>query len=813
MNQEKQVRLLFDPGKRGSVGLRAVNALRGDRAGALPKPVRKGYRFLGWYTAPDGSADGERMDSSTVLNEDTPSELTLYAHWKKESGARKSSFLTQKRAILALIIAAAVLIAGLAVTNYVVQIYRYEDVDGTVYSIRKKGGVYGLYRRGGGACDVNEDGLYLTTAGTQLEIDKDTGEYEIYAVVDVEGTETLGVNQRVLAFKQLTYDKSSTNDYTRVIKSIEVHNQYGVIDVYRPDGVDTSRFVVRGHEGTAVLSDEVFAQLSNACGYTISIQRLENPVRLADGTIDYAEYGLASETRVKLDDDGNPVKDENGETVTYEYTPTWYTIKTLQPDAKTHLDSYTMTLGDLTVSGAGIYARYEGRDTVYMLSSTSLEATALKPIEALIAGQIVYPMSLNTYSNVRNFVLRTDIDYDRMSVYMAAEVAGILGEIDLDNLSDLTDEQKEKLIEGAKKLDDLEDKDFTELYGRALENCSRKVTAFSYIDLEERENTLYSSYPYRMSSSYMEGYRPNADNIGKMLQLLYSMTFDEVKVLGPTHEQLEAYGLSEAAFDLSYIYTDEEDTWHSNHVVFSKRTDEGKYYAYSENYDMIVEIDEGMVPFLGWDDIDWYDREYFQYNIAHIKEIRLDGAIIRALDSKYRTADGDVVFRLDNSASDQSNGTSAEKLVVYMNGAAMSYDMEIIRVTGKAEMMQGTDNFRRFVQSMLTASIEGDAGLTEEEMAGLRATSDDSDDCYLKITVILDDGQKNAQKANLVYRFYRISERRCYMTIETLGTSESPSSPANGQGMFCVLRSFCDKLATDVTRLYDRIQVYPDSKN
>ena len=31
--------------------------------------------------------------------------------------------------------------------------------------------------------------------------------------------------------------------------------------------------------------------------------------------------------------------------------------------------------------------------------------------------------------------------------------------------------------------------------------------------------------------------------------------------------------------------------------------------------------------------------------------------------------------------------------------------------------------------------------------------------------------------------------------------------------MFCVLRSFCDKLAADVTRLYDRIQVYPDSKN
>ena len=96
-------------------------------------------------------------------------------------------------------------------------------------------------------------------------------------------------------------------------------------------------------------------------------------------------------------------------------------------------------------------------------------------------------------------------------------------------------------------------------------------------------------------------------------------------------------------------------------------------------------------------------------------------------------------------------------------------------------------------------------------MASLR-TTDDSD-CYLKITFTLDDGQKDPQKANLVYRFYRISERRCYMTVETLATPDSPSSPENGQGMFCVLRSFCDKLAADVTRLYDRIQVYPDSKN
>ena len=814
MNEAKEVRLVFNPGKHGTVGLHAVITMSGDRAGALPQPTRRGYTFLGWYTVPDGAAGGEHINSSTVIGADAPETLVLYAHWKKSEKAKKSSLLTQTRAIIALVVAAVVLVGGLVLTNYIVQIYRYEDADGTVYTIRKKGGSYGLYRKDGSPCDTNDEGYYLTSFGTQLEVDAKSGEYEVYAVVDVEGTEVLGNARRVLAFKQLTYDKSSTTDYSRVIRSIEVHNQQGVLDLYRPDGVDTNRFVIRGHEGTAI-SDELFAQLSSGCGYTISMQRLENPVRLADGSIKYAEYGLAKETRVKTDKDGKPVLDENGKEVTYEYTPTWYTVRTLQPDARTGVDSYTMTLGDATISGAGYYARYEGRDTVYILSSTNLEV-ALQPIESLVTGRIVYPMTLNTYFNVRDFVLRTDIHYDRILLHMAAELAGILDEIDLNkvdlnDLSTLTDAQRAALREALDRIDKLDEKQFTEMYDRGLELYSRKVTAFSYVDMEQRENSLYSSYPYRMATAYMAGYRPNADNISKMLQNLYSMSFDAVKVLGPTAEQLQEYDLSEPAFDISFVYTDADGVEHGNHVTFSAKTAEGKYYAFADDYDMIVEIDESMVPFLSWKDIDWYDRDYFQYNIAHIKEIRLDGTAIRALDSKYRTSAGDVVFRLDNTASDQSGGTNSDKLVSYINGLSMAYEMELIRVTGTPEMMTGTDNFRRFVQSLLTASIEGEAGLTAEEMASLR-TTDDSD-CYLKITFTLDDGQKDPQKANLVYRFYRISERRCYMTVETLATPDAPSSPENGQGMFCVLRSFCDKLAADVTRLYDRIQVYPDSKN
>ena len=160
-------------------------------------------------------------------------------------------------------------------------------------------------------------------------------------------------------------------------------------------------------------------------------------------------------------------------------------------------------------------------------------------------------MTLNTYFNVRDFVLRTDIHYDRILLHMAAELADILDEIDLNkvdpnDLSTLTDAQRAALREALDRIDKLDEKQFTEMYDRGLELYSRKVTAFSYVDMEQRENSLYSSYPYRMATAYMAGYRPNADNISKMLQNLYSMSFDAVKVLGPTAEQLQEYGLSGA---------------------------------------------------------------------------------------------------------------------------------------------------------------------------------------------------------------------------------------------------------------------------
>ncbi len=797
----QEIQLIFNPGK-GSVPLSRITAVVGDRVGAMPKPTRKGYIFDGWYLCPNGdphSPDALRITAETTLDAallgGTLTDLTLVARWNKPatkgaSSSKKSSFATQKRAVVALVILSILLAAAFGIVSIIVDIYEYTDLDGVEYTIKKKKGEYGLYKDGV-ICDVDKDGYYLTELGTQLEINPETGEYEIYAVVDTEGTEVVGVQQRVLMFKQLTYDQSSTRDMSRVIKEIEIHNQNGAFTLTRGE---TNRFEVKGHP-TAILVDELFAKLANGCGYTISMQRLENPVRLEDGSIDYSEYGLAPETRTKLDEEGKEVLDDKGNPVTYDYEPTWYTVTTMTGE------TYRVTLGDATVSGAGYYARYEGRDTVYILASAHMDEAVLQPIEALITPMMVYPMSLNTYFQVSNFTYRTDIDHDAIYKEMVLKLVGLdMDTLEPDENGEYPADVKEKLEAASKQIEAMDEKEFAELYDPLFEKHSRLVTAFSFIDMDIRQNTLYSSLPYQMSSHYMAGYLPNSDNIGnEVLQKLYSMTFDRVEVLSPDDDELAAYGLDEPAHDISFGYKDAQGQKWSNHFIVSEKTEDGKYYAYSEIYDMILCVSESQMTYLEWEEIEWYEREYFLFNIAHVQQIKLEGAGIKT----------PIDFTLDNSKSDQSEGMNSDKLEIYANGQLMDYTLTVTKPSGSQTTETSTYNFKRFFQALLTASMEGNAELSEEEMKAFRETPDE--DCYLKITIHAADGK--GETADLVYRFYRYTERKAYFTVEVLNGAVDSNTPEKGQGTFYVLSSFCDKLVADAYRFMEGTEIVVNSKN
>ncbi len=507
----------------------------------------------------------------------------------------------QRIAIIVMAAAVLLLIAALLAVNYLVDIYVFEDIDpeGTKYYVKKTDGSYALYDKGGDVCDVGQDGYYVTEYGTLVKVDKESGECSIYAVVDTEGTEVQDFGQYVLMFKQLTYDAGSTKDESRVIRSIEVHNSNGGYTFLRNEDGD---FVIDGSQG-APYSAESFAQLAVACGYTLSSRRLQDPVRLPDGSVDYAEYGLAEERRVMIETDG----DGNETEVEYDYSPAWYIITTMTGE------SHRVTVGDKTVTGTGYYARYEGRDTIYVIGASAIEELLLGRVESFIVPTIVYPMGMTDYFNVSDFVIYDSIDYQRIYEELSSKFGA----------------------------DDGGSEEFYKEYQKLFLQYSRKVCDFYYSDLSGRQGTMDAYVPYISNLEYAKGYYLNSTSVDIVLSSLYQTEFGEVVKLSPSREELSKYGLSEPQYVITYLYKTKnengETAYVENFVDVSKK--DGVFYAYSSNYDMIVTVSESSFSFLEWDEINWYDTGYIQLSISNIDKIVME------------SQSGKVDFRIDDSAS------------------------------------------------------------------------------------------------------------------------------------------------------------------
>ncbi|MBQ8409048.1 MAG: hypothetical protein IJY39_09315 [Clostridia bacterium] len=555
----------------------------------------------------------------------------------------------QRLAIIMMIAAIALLVVALLVVNYLVQIYTYDDLDGTRYQIKKVNGYYELCYKGGDPCDRNSDGYYQTDLGTLVQIDPATGEAKTYAVVHTSETEEVGYAQYVLMFKQLTYDASSTKDSSKVIKSIEVHNEYGSYTFDRGEG---NNFFIVGNE-SAPFDKETFAKLSVACGYTLSMRRLENPKMLADNSgVDYAEYGLVAQTRTRTetDDEGNEIE------VEYEYEPAWYVITTMTGE------SHKVIIGDMVVSGTGYYAQYEGRDTIYVLGSSGIQDVMLQRVETLVTPSIVYPMGLTDYFNVADFRIISDIDYDAIVAALEEKYG-----------------DPDKLTEG-----EIDAEEFYKYYDEVFQKYSKTMCHFSYQDLEERQGSMYSYLPYVSNLEYTDGYYINSSNIDQVLYSLYDTDFTEVVKLSPTDEDFEKYGLDVAPHVISYLYktTDEEgkEYYVQNYVEISARTEAGVYYAYSSMYDMIVGVSESSFDFLEWEEISWYDTSYIQLDISHVTDIIIESPEISVhyeledSASKYMTyfEKSGSTFKVGTTSYSITKDLASGKYVLTCGGSKLS---------------------------------------------------------------------------------------------------------------------------------------------
>lgn len=712
MSTPNIINIKFDAA-RGECDTRSREALTGDPYGTLPTAKRPGYTFDGWFTQP--GVNGEKIvTSDTVTSED---DITLYAHYTKIKGGNKkrSTYRQQKIVLITLISIIALLVVGYFVVDYIIGILPYTDPadPDAKYYAKPQDGVYAMFDEDGKVLPKNDDGYYLTAAGTQLSVDPATGEVKVYAVVDVEGVEAVGANSRILMFAQIRQSD---------VAKIKVENQHGSFTFYVDDD---GKVQIKGFETDKVLvqyDKEKYAYLCSGAGNPLTTRKLDTAEVLKRG---YAEYGLVPETRV--DEEGNE----------YEYTPTRYTVT-----SKSGV-SHTVLIGDKLISEGGYYVKMEGDDNpaVYIMSNTTYESALLLPLEQLITPIITYPTTLMNCYNVENFII-------------------------------------------ASRSPDGSDEPVIEL-------------AFDFIDLLERENSLYSTEPYLAEEGggyKYAGYRLNGNAISTLLQAIYEPNINRVCKLGATREDLEEYGLVSFEHTITYglrVDTDEDgkvDATIPNALLVTKNPENGNYFVYSEMCDLIVEVDKSTLYFLDYDPIDWVDANIIWINLAFLKSVDITSPTYNAR------------LEMDNSKSDQTKAISSADITFTINGETPDYIVyKESYASGKITEETPVYNLRQFYKTLLSLTIAGSAydghyALTDEQMAAYRAMDDS--ECQLVLHLEGEDMATTYNKefhdknntASLTLRFYRYSEGRSYMTI-------------NGEGEFYVSAAFVEKIIADAERL------------
>ncbi len=330
--------------------------------------------------------------------------------------------------------------------------------------------------------------------------------------------ELLGFNNRIFIYPQI-----ESSD----ISSIEVHNEFGGYTFYKGYKGDNKTFYIKGMEG-APYSQEALSALSVSTGYTLSLKRLDDP------SSDLSDYGLDS-------------SDEPA-----------YFILTRKNGVK-----HTVYIGDLIPTGGGYYARYEGRDAVYVLDN-ALQSTVLSDIKTMIQPKLGWPITSSTdYAKIDDFVFVKEgepfISIDTVIKEGGDTDGGYTYKITYPAGLELQDTAYTSILQI-----------FTDFGGEETVLCGDEITDMTADEMNEKYG-IDTKSPY-----YYIGYKLN-----------------------------------------------DVDTA----VFFSKPNDDGYMYAYSTTFNLVAKINLSKLPFLSWNIKEFMKTAVFASDINTVSKITLKGEI------------------------------------------------------------------------------------------------------------------------------------------------------------------------------------------
>lgn len=645
--------------------------------------------------------------------------------------------------VLVLLIAAQIIASGL------VKIYTLKDtfldengVWQTVkYTVKRDSatGLYALYNKQGEKMTAAPDNGYnnyeingqkivvyeTEVGGNQYRVNTATGEFSLYASVDPEGDEVRGgsaTNTRLLMFPRI--DQSE-------ILSLQVENGSGKYRTEKKNG-STVLSVWDGEDWQASMIEpdqQAYANLAVNCGYALTMQKLDlsapGAPRLADGTVNYAAYGL------------DPNSAEN--------PPASYTV------TATGGKSYTVLIGNLAVTGEGYYIKRADRDAVY-LADTGVSAILL-PVEKLMSPMAFYPLGETTYPMVENLFLWKVGHYDSENEQVDSRLVTAFSYLDLSwreyTLYQITPYVIPEQIEFLNGYS-ISDWEISELLSRLyrIQYLSCKKFMPSTEDLAAyglSENFQYLNFDFPLATN-TDGSKVYVRNTIFISQ----KTYDE-----------------ELGQEVCYLYSPEPT-----------ETDDPNIFGWG--YDMIVAVDPYYFSFTEWEQSRWYSPYYFQTDLSFLRELHLTFG-----ETQYDFYVDNSKSNQENGLSAENLEVTCPQYP--SEDHKLDYQEQLIEIsdTGKTTVTDftGVRNFKRLLSKLFMGTIEGDVDRAQfEEQTGKTVEqfiADDVDDdlCIAKIRYHLEDYAdeynrywQGNNRRDIVLRFYEYesSGRKCLLTVEVL---------------------------------------------
>lgn len=245
-------------------------------------------------------------------------------------------------------------------------------------------------------------------------------------------------------------------------------------------------------------------------------------------------------------------------------------------------------------------------------------------------------------------------------------------------------------------------------------------------------------------------------------------------------EVLQKYGLDRDHVKFLMMYTAATEG-SEEHVVseayFSDLRPDGYYYAYSLSFNTIVRIDPTQVDFLTWDMLQFVDAYALRMSIGYCDTIRFKGL----LNGKSFTES------FSSTVNEEYRVTGA-----YADNAGTEVSLSLYRILFQ-------EIYNTMLRGDIPADLDTEALLENEPYLEIEVKTRDvtvyaTDDFGMPTTKV----EGVIKSARRILRFYRYSNGRAMLTVETIDANGKSSGES---GRFYVLTSRLDKLIGDADKL------------